>query len=347
MSTDNSSSPTPPSPPQAGTESGEPSTPSRLKRGITQARRYFALAVRSILPAWIVGQIFRDSTHLTALCFYIPSPFVALLLLGKALRNIRKPRQALRPLLWMILPLLSTFLLDNHWDRRTIPTKGKETRRIVHWNIYGSNFGLKNIFQTVDESHPDLMVLSEVPKIIRDDRFHKRYAEGYSFLRIGNMVIIAKGKLTSLDVTPLTHGTVGLVEWNDRNRKRLVLVADLPSSILIARDPILRQINGLIEKHQPDFIVGDLNAPRLSNQLQRLPSGYRHAYDAVGSGWSYTWPVRWPMHSTLRPVLESILLAPVLSLDHCIVGPDVKPLHYDLRTTRFSDHRLQLLEFEN
>ncbi|MCA9099309.1 MAG: hypothetical protein KDA36_13025, partial [Planctomycetaceae bacterium] len=67
MSADNSSSPTPPSPPQAGTESGEPSTPSRLQRGITQVHRYFTLAVRFVLPAWIVGQIFRDSIHLTAL----------------------------------------------------------------------------------------------------------------------------------------------------------------------------------------------------------------------------------------------------------------------------------------
>jgi len=347
MSNDNSTSPTPLSSPQAGTESGEPSTPSRLKRGITQARRYFAIAVGSVLPAWIVGQIFRDSTHLTALCFYIPSPLVAVLLLGKALRNIRKPRLDLRPLLWMILPMLSTFLLDNRWDSRAIPTEGKETRRIVHWNIYGSYFGITNILQTVDEAHPDLMVLSEVPKIIRDDRFHERYDEGYSFLRIGDIVIVAKGELTRVDVSPLTRGTVGLVEWKDRDRKRLVLVADLPSSILIARGPILRQINGLIEKHHPDFIVGDLNAPRLSNQLQRLPSGYRHAYDAVGSGWSYTWPVRWPMHSSLRPVLESILLAPVLSLDHCIVGPEVKPLRYELRTSHFSDHRLQLLEYEN
>lgn len=300
-----------------------------------------------MLPAWIVGQIFRDSTPLTALCFYIPTPIVVLLLLGKAIWNSRKPRSAVRPLLWMLLPLTAILFLENHWDRRAIPTEGKETRRIVHWNIYGSNFGLKNILQSVDESHPDLIVLSEVPKIIRDDRFHERYADGYSILRIGNMVIVAKGVLSQLEVTPLTHGMVGLVEWNDRDRRRLVLIADLPSSILIARDPILRQLNRLIEKHRPDFLVGDLNAPRLSNQLQRLPSGYRHAYDVVGSGWSYTWPVRWPMHSSLRPVLESILLAPVLSLDHCIVGPNVKPLHYDLRTTRFSDHRLQLLEFEN
>lgn len=309
-------------------------------------RRLFNFAFQSILPAWIVGQMFRDSMHLTALCFYIPSPLVVILLFGKALRNFRKPRRAVRPFLWMLLPLMSILLLENHWDRRALRSEKKEVHRLVHWNIYGSNFGLKNILQTVDEYQPDLMVLSEVPKIVRTARFHERYREGYSILQIGNMVIVGKGHLATVEVTPLTRGTVGLVEWNDRDRKRLVLVADLPSSILIARDPILRQLNRLIEEHHPDFLVGDLNAPRLSNQLQRLPAGYRHAYDAVGAGWSYTWPVRWPMHSVLRPVLESILLAPVLSLDHCIIGPDVKPLHYDLRTTRFSDHRLQLFEFE-
>lgn len=343
---------TPPAPESAPTPAaeGEPQEASAAKNShplFALLRRTMRIGLRLILPAWIVGQVFRDTTLLTALCFYIPSPLVVLLLLGKGVWNCRKPRQAIRPLLWMLLPLMATLFQENHWGHRALPTGGIKTQRLVHWNIYGSYFGLTNILNTIEELDPDLIVLSEVPGVISNQKFQKRYPDDYSIRRVGGMVIIARGRLTQETISPLPHGTVGLFSWNNQGKQRRILIADLPSSILIARDPLLRELNQRLKQHQPDLVVGDLNSPRLSTQLCRLPRGYRHAYDVIGSGWSYTWPVRWPMESPFRWHLESVLIAPLWSLDHCIIGPNVKPLRYELQSTRYSDHRLQILEFEN
>lgn len=76
--------------------------------------------------------------------------------------------------------------------------------------------------------------------------------------------------------------------------------------------------------------VGDFNAPRRSLAFSQLPTGFRHAYDAAGAGWSYTWPV---------PVS-------FLAIDQCIIGPRLKLVHYELQSTWMSDHRLQVVDFE-
>src|SRR5262249_21619073 len=103
----------------------------------------------------------------------------------------------------------------------------------------------------------------------------------------------------------------------------------LPSSLAIERAPLLARVRGLIEEGRPDLVVGDFNAPRRSLGLSELPDGYAHAYDAAGTGWSYSWPV---------PI-------PLWAIDQCVVGPRVEALRYDLRSTAASDHRLQRLEF--
>jgi endonuclease/exonuclease/phosphatase family metal-dependent hydrolase len=77
-------------------------------------------------------------------------------------------------------------------------------------------------------------------------------------------------------------------------------------------------------------VLGDFNAVRRATQLQSLPEGYRHAYDAAGSGWSYTWPV---------PI-------PFLAIDHCLIGPRIQPIEYVLGTAH-SDHRWQRLDFHH
>jgi len=96
----------------------------------------------------------------------------------------------------------------------------------------------------------------------------------------------------------------------------------------VARDPVLREINALIEQHQPDLVIGDFNAPRRSWGLSQLPDGYRHAFDTVGRGCGYTWPS----------------FAPMLAIDQCVTGPRIAPVNYELRTTLASDHRLQVFD---
>ena len=109
-----------------------------------------------------------------------------------------------------------------------------------------------------------------------------------------------------------------------------LMVADMTSNIAVPRDPYLRQFAALLEERRIDLSVGDFNAPRRSLAFCELPKGFQHAYDAVGSGWSCTWPV---------PVA-------FLAIDQCITGPGIVPVHYELQSTMLSDHRLQILDFK-
>jgi len=102
------------------------------------------------------------------------------------------------------------------------------------------------------------------------------------------------------------------------------------SSPRVPRDPLLQRIVAMIESHDPDLVLGDFNSPRRSRALARLPAGFRHAYDASGTGWSSTWPARLPL----------------LAIDQTIVGPRLAVRGYRLQTTRISDHRLQVTELD-
>jgi vancomycin resistance protein VanJ len=79
----------------------------------------------------------------------------------------------------------------------------------------------------------------------------------------------------------------------------------------------------------PDLVLGDFNAPRRSRALDPLPQGYTHAYEAVGHGWAYSWPM--PL--------------PVLAIDQTILSDRIEPFSYALHSTIVSDHRMQVLDF--
>jgi endonuclease/exonuclease/phosphatase (EEP) superfamily protein YafD len=108
-----------------------------------------------------------------------------------------------------------------------------------------------------------------------------------------------------------------------------ILAVDIVSSPRVARDPQLRRLVEWIGRERPDLVVGDFNAPRNSLALTHLPAGYRHAYEAAGSGWSATWP--------------SFL--PLWQIDHTLLGPAIEPARYGFFLSRASDHRGQRLEF--
>lgn len=89
------------------------------------------------------------------------------------------------------------------------------------------------------------------------------------------------------------------------------------------------EIRKLMVAWDADIVVGDFNAPRRSRALSPLPSGFVHAYEATGSGWSYTWPIPFPVYA----------------IDQCILGSRISPVVYDLESSWRSDHRRQILEF--
>src|SRR5438094_17802 len=82
----------------------------------------------SVVPLWIVGQIFRDRVWVTALFFYIPSPVMTIWLIAAAALALRGGRRgrALVCTLMALLPLAMILFVENRWTRLAdvVPSSG-------------------------------------------------------------------------------------------------------------------------------------------------------------------------------------------------------------------------------
>jgi vancomycin resistance protein VanJ len=298
----------------------------RPPRGVARFSRPLLLAV---FASWALGQVFRDVTWLSGLLFYFPSPILALLLWAAAIQSFfrRRAKWALTFALLSIGPMAFVLRIENHF-----PGNGprgnyaSETMylRAVHWNIYHAKLDWHKVRAKLDSSAADLIILSEAPENLSAADF-----PATNFLKLDSMVLISRFPLKLLSNHCSDNRLAYSIEWKPPRQSLVVLVADLPSSLLLARHPLLEELCELVESTRADLLFGDLNAPRRSLALSQLPPGYRHADDSVGTGWSYTWP---------SPL-------PVFALDHCIHGPKITPLAYHLNSSFASDHRLQVFDF--
>ncbi|MFN0198637.1 MAG: endonuclease/exonuclease/phosphatase family protein [Planctomycetaceae bacterium] len=294
---------------------------------------------------WGVGQIFRDVIWLTGICFYIPSPLLAACFLVAALIAFAKKRRRFAGLLLLLamLPVGIICFRENSFWRSTDVNQANpnaQTLRLVHWNVFRGHLGWDKIQQTLATEQGDFYLLSEIPDGASLDDLTRLRAEPSSttgnanqsqWFRIGSMAVWGRGSIDDLGwLIKSREAKVHLLDWHSPSGKLKILAVDLISDPFVPRDPLLKQIHALIETHQPDIIVGDFNAPRESLGLSRLPQGYRHAYWTAGTGWSYTWPVPVPMYA----------------LDQCFFGPRITPLDYRLNSSRLSDHRMQVFDFE-
>jgi endonuclease/exonuclease/phosphatase (EEP) superfamily protein YafD len=282
---------------------------------------------------WLAGQIIRDGTWVTGLLFYLPTPFVFLALFGSALVLWRRSSRRVTMVVLVLAFVPGAFLLgvENSWIRPAVSLTNDTELRLVHWNVFNGRRGWENVESELQKMSADLYVLSDMPERIDQWAISDRIGSGYdSITEKGSMAVFARGSLR--DGRWLVKSSalnVYVFTWHRRGEKLSIFAVDLAASILIERDPSLKQLVSLIKVHRPDIVVGDFNAPRRSRAICPLPSGFTHAYEAAGSGWSYTWPV---------PI-------PVYAIDHCILGERVVPIHYDLRSTLYSDHRQQVLDF--
>ena len=299
-----------------------------------------------LVAVWAFGQILRDRNWWTGLMFYFPTPVLVacLLLLLKLSRTSRRLTLGL-----LIAPLAILLGVEHQWVQPEFTTTEISTidmhesssapdtaafdatpdlipLRLIHWNLARGVMGWEKQWRHIESLDPDIIVLSEIPK-----SFHAKSLTGFDVLVVDGMAVACHGLMTK---------SVSLVRGGALQARHVtcqlsegpleVLIADMTSSITIPRDPYLRPFVALLADRKIDVSVGDFNAPRRSLAFSDLPPGYRHAYDAAGEGWSYTWPV---------PV-------PVLAIDQCIIGPRIKPVHFQLQSTLLSDHRLQILDFE-
>lgn len=292
----------------------------------------FALLVIGLVGAWLIGQWRRDATLLTALCFYIPSPLLLVtLLVGSGVCHAVRLRYAGRGLLALAaMPLVSIALVENQWATPPPAEDAVGTPvRVVHWNVMWGELGWPAIAKQLVELDADAYVLSEVGAGFDFSAF-----EGYEVAADWSMAIVARGELgelqrryNKLEIRELwiDWRPIGLAESEDPLR---VMLVDISAQPRLHRRPTIDLVRRNLAELQPDLVMGDFNSPRLSIGLTPPPPGYRHAYDAVGSGWSYTWPVP----------------APVLAIDQTLIGERLAPKRYRLETTWLSDHRRQVFD---
>jgi endonuclease/exonuclease/phosphatase (EEP) superfamily protein YafD len=297
----------------------------RRSRGLRSTLFAGALA---FFPLWVVGQLVRDWTFLTGLCFYIPSVFLVLLFLGWAAVHLAGRRKRLAALFTSLALLpLGVVLVENQFLAVRAPA-ATDCVRLVHWNVAGGlSPGAQEILLA---QHAEVYILSEVPNERSVESLRAALGSEYRAQVFGNLAVVAAAEVTARGPLPdLQRMNVQALTCLVKGQSLHLLVVDLPSAIHIHRDPLLRRINALIEEHRPDLIVGDFNSPRRSWALCELPDGYRHAFETAGTGCGYTWPVPVPMYA----------------LDHCLHSPRILPCRYGLFTSICSDHRMQVFDF--
>ena len=105
------------------------------------------------------------------------------------------------------------------------------------------------------------------------------FGDVYQSQRFGSMLVIAKGRIAEGKwLIRSNTSQVYSFLWQYNGDSLRIFSVDLISDIIVARDPLLRQLNRLAVEYQPDLIVGDFNAPR----RQRSPElGFQQSIKAV------------------------------------------------------------------
>jgi vancomycin resistance protein VanJ len=287
------------------------------------------------LGVWAIGQWARESTWITGLCFFVPSPalgVVGLVLSAWAWRRGRI-RHAAALVGLALAPLWSTALIENHLGAR--PNEGPPPAedaaaplRVVHWNACRGCWGAERIWRELQRWPADMYVLSETPADVDWERAAAAWGPGWQVVYREDAAVLARGRLTAGGVREMEGGWTFPVEWVHDNARLRLLVVDLSPRFSIPRRPLLEWVRAQVFADEPDLVVGDFNTPRRARGLSPLAPGFVHAYDVAGSGWSYTFPT----------------VVAMTGIDQCFVGPRLRVRGYRLVTTLASDHRMQVVD---
>lgn len=262
--------------------------------------------------------------------FFWGSPLLFPIYILLGLVALRRKWKALfiGSLIFSLGPLFFVIFIENQWwSPSTTPGRGP-ILRLVNWNVDRGGWNWSGILDKLKAQKADLYVLGEFP-VGEDHRETAKYlGSEYSSKKISNMAVILKGKIER--EKRLGRWRVFRLQGELQGKPLDMIIVDLPSTPFLNHDETFSEINFYAKFHRVHFVVGDFNSPRRCRKLQDLPGGYRHAYLAAGRGWSYTWPVYYPF----------------LAVDHCIFGPAVRPLRYDLLSSLYSDHRMQKFDFQ-
>jgi endonuclease/exonuclease/phosphatase (EEP) superfamily protein YafD len=287
----------------------------------------------TILAAFLAGQVLKDRTLPTALLFYVLAPPIAalaLLAVGFCPGWRRRPAAACLAASLALAPIGVSAILDHHVLTRSAEHPGAgRPLRVVAWNVAFVPFGAGPLAYRLRPYDPDLLMLTEFQSWYAP-RLAAALGNDRTARPMDTMCLIARGGIEGARwVEADDRLQIFVADWVLPAQRLRVMGVNVTSSPGVPRDPLLRRVLAAMAGEKPDLVLGDFNSPRRSRALDPLPDGYVHAYDAAGSGWTYSWPV--PL--------------PVLAIDQTIVSVRLEPVAYALHTTVVSDHRMQVFDF--
>src|SRR5262245_9037750 len=207
-------------------------------------------AAAGLTAAWAIGQVARDATWATGLCFYIPSVVTAAALVAVAgLQAVtRRRRSALLALGVALAPVGFAGLVEN--DLGTKMPGPPAAIRVVHWNT-GGRPDRPGIAEPLAAERADLYVLTEVPSdgSVESFRAALDIPESYRSAWFDGSAVVGRGNVLANGwLVHRGRAKVQTVSWRHAGRTIELLVVDLPSELSVARDPLLWEVNGLIER---------------------------------------------------------------------------------------------------
>lgn len=288
--------------------------------------------VSALALAWLLGALLKDRWLFSRFLYYIPAP--AMVVIGLGWMAIRGRSTGWRKVLLVgvgALPALAKILVvDFAWN--TPPPPSANPIRIVHWNVWHARPGIEPVISTLLQDQADIVVLSEPPEGEDLNRIAHAVLPGATPYSVNSVALLCRFPFEDIGGVWFSGGRAWCAQVDTPQGRMLLVGSDIQANPLGNRGVPLEGIAEWVEKQDPTIpilVIGDFNTTRDSVHFSRLRRNLKNAYEEVGRGWPYTWPV---------PV-------PMTSIDHAWFNPGVEVHSYELRSAWCSDHRRQVLEF--
>ncbi|HMP89195.1 MAG TPA: endonuclease/exonuclease/phosphatase family protein [Kiritimatiellia bacterium] len=285
-----------------------------------------------VCAAWWVGWLVKDRHPTLMWLYFIPT--IAVIVFGYfwLIMTLRDRFRVLQ--LFVFITIFSAFfrifIIDHRWndEPRELP---ENNVRILHWNTAWGVLGVESLVRTMADDEPDIVMISEPPRLdmISDIAYHALGME--NIFSDAGMTIASHYPITYLGSIPIQNGAAWhVMVYTDHGPLHFVGVDLISRPNLPRRAPLHALAHWVTTRtnREPLVMVGDFNTPHDSVMFQPLRRHLNHAYEVRGRGWPYTWPVPFP----------------VFAIDHAWVGDDITVNGYHLKTTRFSDHKRQIVD---
>jgi vancomycin resistance protein VanJ len=314
------------------------------QRGPVSLRRRIFGALWSLIPAGLMGiWLFALIVRLTAqdriegtlmIVYYGTPPAVlgGIALVAGAWWLIPRLWIAAVPTLLIAVACFGWAATDTIFVSRPPPATGP-TVRIMYWNVARGIGGWPRIAAEVAAHQPDVVGIAEFaenPSAPPPDLAER--LPGYTLVsQVPDVALFSRvavtGRFDRSQWSRLRY-TGGTVEVD--GRPLVLAVADVAAPLYDTRRRQTQRLCTLFDEHADAalVVIGDLNLPLDSVQLEPLRERSYNAFEIAGNGYSPTWPV---------PV-------PVLALDQAWVTSSVVVHDCRVGWTWISDHRPLILD---